>query len=65
MTNENEKLYLEAQRVKFNYQRKLITREQAEKALQPYVEAFNTKARELAKKYGVRPKLFNFSAFMR
>ncbi len=65
MTKENEELYVLAQRVKFNYQRKLITREQAEQALQPYVEAFNNKARELAKKYGVRAKLFNFTSFMR
>lgn len=65
MTKGNEELYLLAERVKFNYQRKLISRAEAEKAIQPYAEAYNAKARELAKKYNVRPKLFSFTSYMR
>lgn len=65
MTKENEELYLLAERVKYRYQHQLITRAEAEKALQPYVEAFNNKSREIAKRLGLKPKLFNFSAFMR
>lgn len=65
MTKQNEELYLLAERVKFNYKHRLITREQAEKDIKPYAEAFNNKSREIAKKLGVRPKLFNFTAYMR
>lgn len=42
-----------------------ITQEEAKKRIAPYAELFNSKSRELAKKYGQRPKLFSFAGFMR
>lgn len=30
-----------------------------------YIAEFNAKAREIAVKYGMRPKLFSFTAFVR
>jgi len=42
-----------------------IDKKEAQKRLKPYIERFNQKSEELAKKYNVRPQRFSFSAFMR
>lgn len=42
-----------------------ITKREALSMMADYIEEFNRKARELAVKYGVRPKLFRFEAFCR
>lgn len=42
-----------------------ITKAEAMELMADYVEEFNQKARELARKYGQRPKLFRFEAFCR
>lgn len=42
-----------------------ITREEAKEMTAEYATIFNAKSRELARKYGQRPKLFSFAAFMR
>ena len=42
-----------------------ITYEQAQEMAKPHLEAMNAKSRELAKKFGVKPKLISFTSFMR
>lgn len=42
-----------------------ITKREAMAMMADYIEEFDAKSRELAKKYGVRPKLFKFEAFCR
>ena len=42
-----------------------ISYEQAERMAKPHLDALNEKSKEIAKRCGVRPKLFNFASFMR
>jgi len=42
-----------------------ISRIEAEEEIRPYAEAFNAKSRELAKKYGQRPRLFSITSYLR
>lgn len=47
------------------YRSGAISRAEAMAMMAGYIEEFNAKSRELAKKYGQRPRLFSFSAFCR
>lgn len=47
------------------YRAGLIGRDRAREMARAYEEAYNAKARELARKHGVRPRLFSFSSFCR
>ncbi len=42
-----------------------ISYQKAEEMAKPHLDAMNEKAKEIAKKCGVKPKLFNFASFMR
>lgn len=42
-----------------------ITKAEAMELMADYIEEFNGKSRELARKYGQRPRLFRFEAFCR
>lgn len=42
-----------------------ISRQEAKKEIAPYAAAFDAKSRELAEKYGQRPKLFSLAAYLR
>lgn len=42
-----------------------MTKAQAVDFMSGYIEDFNTKAREIARKYGQRPRLFSFASFVR
>lgn len=42
-----------------------ITRGDAQRRMAAYKSEFNAKSREIARKHGMRPKLFNFTAFCR
>jgi len=42
-----------------------ITYEKAKEMAEPHLTALNTKAAEIAKKHGVRPRQITFAAFMR
>ena len=42
-----------------------ISREEAKQMIMPYIEAFNNKAIEIAKKYGMKPKKISFGQFIR
>lgn len=51
--------------VKQQYNAGVITREQAKEQLKPFINLYNSKSIELAKKYGQKPKQFGFAGFMR
>lgn len=42
-----------------------VSRDEAKKFIMPYIEAFNQKSTEIAKKYGMRPKTITFAKFIR
>jgi ribosomal protein S11 len=42
-----------------------ITYDKAKEMAEPHLEAMNRKAREIAKKYGVKPRCITFAGFMR
>lgn len=58
-------LYCNAIEVKSLYKTGKISREEAITKLQPYVDYYNAKCKELAKKYHQKAKPFSFAAFMR
>lgn len=47
------------------YKKNLITREEAIKCIKPYVEAYNTTSKEIAKKYNMSPKKIHIASFLR
>jgi hypothetical protein len=60
-----EELKSKAEQAKFLYRTRQITREEAQAEIVPYLEQFNIKSKEVAKKYGVKPKLVNFVGWIR
>jgi DNA anti-recombination protein RmuC len=42
-----------------------ITYDRAKEMAKPHIDALNEKAREIAKKYGTKPRTITFAAFMR
>jgi abortive infection bacteriophage resistance protein len=42
-----------------------ITYDKAKEMAAPHLEAMNQKAQEIAKKYGIKPRVITFAAFMR
>jgi hypothetical protein len=42
-----------------------ISYDEAKRRAAPHIAAMNTKAAEIAKRHGVRPRLVNFASFMR
>lgn len=57
--------YDKAMHARYLYRLGKISRREALEMMADYIEEFDAKSRELAKKYGVRPKLFKFEAFCR
>lgn len=65
MNQDIERLKVEAEGARVLYRAGRISRAEAMEAIGPYAEAFNKKSKELAKKYGQRPRLFQVSSFFR
>jgi hypothetical protein len=42
-----------------------ITYDKAKEMAKPHIDALNTKARGIAKKYGIKPRIITFASFMR
>ena len=42
-----------------------ISRSEAKERILPYIEVFNAKSKEIAKKYGMRGKTISFAGFVR
>ena len=50
---------------KESYKHGFISRKEAKEIIMPYIEAFNQKSKEIAAKYGMRPKAISFAGFLR
>ena len=55
LSNDVRKLYLSRK----------ITREEAKEELKEFVKFYNETSKNIAKKYGMKPHVFCFAAFMR
>lgn len=54
-----------AESYKVLYQTNQVNRDEAISNIQPYIDAVNAKAKALAKKFNVRPKLVTVAGFLR
>lgn len=61
-----EKLYTEAMNYKVLYNSGKCTREEAKEHIMPYLDFVNSKSKEIAKKYNMKPKpIVSFVSFIR
>lgn len=60
-----EEIKVKAFEAKESYRAGFITREEAKELITPYIEAFNNKSREIARKYGMKAKTITFAGFVR
>lgn len=65
MNQEVKELFERAQIARALYNTGKISREQAKAEIDPYINLFNKKSKELAKKYNQKPKLISFASFVR
>lgn len=65
MTEETKALKAQAFEAKNKFMVGELSRDEAKKFVEPYLEAVNARSKELAKKFNMRPKLVSFSGFMR
>lgn len=65
MTVELMQLKEQAEAGRALYRRGEITRAEAITMCTPYLNAFNAKSKEIAKKYNQRPKTIGFAGFVR
>lgn len=65
MTKEISVLKAEADAAKRLYYSGEINRKAATIAIEPYAEAFNKKAAEIAGKYNQKPQRFSITAYLR
>lgn len=65
MNNETKALKDKAYIAKFELMHGEITYKEALEMVKPYIDAVNAKSKEIAKKYGMRPKLVNVKSFLR
>lgn len=65
MIKERKDLKDKAFEARHLYKIGMISRQEAKEKIDPYVKVFNKTSKEVAKKYDQRPKLINFSIFVR
>lgn len=65
MTTETKILKEEAERGRQLYRLNLIDQSEAKKMINPYLNAVNEKAIEIAKKHGMKPRKVQFRSFVR
>lgn len=65
MTSETRELLQKAEKARALYSIGKISRKQARSQIEPYIQAFNAKSKEISKKYKMKPKLISFSQFVR
>lgn len=65
MSENIKELKTLAEIARANYRANIITREEAKEQIMPYIDAVNARSKELAKKYNQKPKLVNFSSYVR
>jgi putative uncharacterized protein gp37 len=60
-----EELKNKAFDARVSYKNGFITRTEAKEYIQPYIDMFNKKSKEIAKKYGMKPKTITMAGFLR
>lgn len=60
-----EKIKEQAFLARDSYKAGFIDRKEAKKLIAPYIDMFNDKSREIAKKYNMKPKTISFAGFVR
>jgi hypothetical protein len=65
MDDKVRKLKYEADAARLLYKQNQITREFCKQLVQPYIDYYNEKSTEIAKKHGVKPKFINFISYIR
>lgn len=65
MTEQTKQLKLQADKAKASYNLGHITREECKKEVMPYINHFNARSKELAKKYNQRAKTISFITYIR
>lgn len=58
-------LYPKALKARHLYNLGLIEREEMKEDVQPYVDKFNHRSKEIAKKFDVKPKYISVQSFLR
>jgi len=61
----NSKFKDQAESAKLQYKTGAITRDEAKELIEPYINEFNAKSKEIAKKYGMKAKLISFATYIR
>ncbi|WP_136498825.1 hypothetical protein [Enterococcus faecalis] len=61
----NKELKSVAENARSLYRSNLITREEAKERIEPFIEAYNKKSKEIAKKFNQKPKTISFVSFLR
>lgn len=62
---DNKELKMKADVAKANLYLGTFTYDEAKEAIKPYVEAYNKKSKEIAKKYNQRPRTITVASFLR
>ncbi|PEN61598.1 hypothetical protein [Bacillus wiedmannii] len=65
MDHYTKSLIQKAQKARTLYHLKQISRDEAKVEIMPYVNEFNRKSKEIAKRFNQSPKLTTFSNFIR
>lgn len=65
MEEEIALLKQKAEEGRILYKQNKIIREEAKQHIIPYINEVNNKSKEIAKKYGQKPRLVNFNSFIR
>lgn len=65
MTNETKQLRDQAEKGRMLYRSGNATMEEAKELVMPYINHFNNRSKELAKKFNQLPKLISFKSFCR
>ena len=65
MTEETKRLRDRAEKGRMLYRSGNATMEEAKELVMPYINHFNNRSKEIAKKYNQRPKFISFNSFCR
>jgi len=60
-----EELKERAEQSRVLYNRGEITRDEAKEYIMPYINTFNERSKEIAKKYSMKPKTISFGQYVR
>lgn len=65
MTDETKRLRDRAEKGRMLYRSGNATMEEAKELVMPYINHFNNRSKEIAKKFNQRPKFISFNSFCR